>query len=552
MSDKDSRKAKFDWKEIDKRVMIPGSVCLLLVVLIGAVFPTRSETALTAAVAWIMDHFKWMYIIFIVGVTIFSLWLVFSKTGDVKLGGKKAKPSFSMLTWITLSLTGTIAVGICFYGVSGPVNTFMNMPKFLEVQGFKSGTPQAVVPTLEYCFLHYGIPSYFLMVFFGLAIAILYYNGKKDLHGSSTLYPLLGEKTKGIIGQLVNIMMIVCLIVCGTNMGLAVIQLNSGIGTVAGMSHTPNFLMALIIFYTVATVIFATSGAHKLMGKLSNINAVCYVIILVFILFATNFNRTFELLFTSVGRFVMDFVPMVTFGDPVYQTGWQNSNSMFYFAWNFVPAMMQCLFYVSISYGRTLRQFIVVNCLVPCIVVFTWYSAFGGNAMFGILNGSNLWVQMQKFGAGISTFAFLGTLPLGNVMKWFFLIVAIMTFITFSDSVAYSFPMLFLKDTEADPSLTKQPKILNVAIAIFMGVLTAVLLFVGGYDALNMVVVVLGFPACVIQIFVLISIVKFLRNREKYDITYQEEMKEKEAARKEEIRAIEREELEKQAASPEG
>ena len=55
--------------------------------------------------------------------------------------------------------------------------------------------------------------------------------------------------------------MVVCLIVCGTNMGLAVIQLNAGIGTVAGMDQTPSFEVVLIIIYTVATVIFATSGA---------------------------------------------------------------------------------------------------------------------------------------------------------------------------------------------------------------------------------------------------------------------------------------------------
>ncbi|NYZ92731.1 BCCT family transporter, partial [Lacticaseibacillus rhamnosus] len=189
------------------------------------------------------------------------------------------------------------------------------------------------------------------------------------------------------------------------------------------------------------------------------------------------------------GEFVRDFIPMISFGDPIYQTGWQNSNSMFYYAWNLVPALMQALFYVSIAYGRTLRQFLLVNCLLPCTVVFTWYAAFGGNAMLGILNGSDLFAQMQQFGDGIATFAFLGTLPLGQIMKWVFIIVAMMTFITFSDSVAYSFPMLLMKKTSTDISLTKIPKALNAAVAIFMGVLTMVLLFVGGYDALNQVIV---------------------------------------------------------------
>lgn len=140
-----------------------------------------------------------------------------------------------------------------------------------------------------------------------------------------------------------------------------------------------------------------------------------------------------------------------------------------------VPALMQALFYVSIAYGRTLRQFLLVNCLLPCTVVFTCYAAFGGNAMMSILNGSDLFAQMQQFGDGIATFAFLDTLPLGSVMKWVFIIVAMMTFITFSDSVAYSFPMFLMKKTSTDVSLTKMPKSLNAAVAIFMGVLPMVL-----------------------------------------------------------------------------
>ena len=153
------------------------------------------------------------------------------------------------------------------------------------------------------------------------------------------------------------------------------------------------------------------------MGRLSNVNAVCYAVILIFVLFTTSVNDTFNLLFTALGEFVRDFIPMISFGDPIYQTGWQNSNSMFYYAWNLVPALMQALFYVSIAYGRTLRQFLLVNCLLPCTVVFTWYAAFGGNAMLGILNGSDLFAQMQQFGDGIATFAFLDTLPLGQIMK---------------------------------------------------------------------------------------------------------------------------------------
>ncbi|MCC8166243.1 MAG: BCCT family transporter [Planctomycetes bacterium] len=507
-------------KALDRKVFYPGAICLLLVVIFGAVFPTQMEYALNESLAWIMDHFKWLYVLCVMAIVGLFLWILFGPCGSIRFGGKNAKPSLKTSTWCTLSLTGTIAVGICFYGVSGPVNLFMNPPAFL---GVEAGTREAIIPTLKYCFLHYGLPSYFIILTAALAIALVYYNGNRALRGNSALYPLIGERSEGFIGTLVNIVMVVSLIVCGTNMGLAVIQLNSGIGTVAGMTEVPKYETIIIIIYTVGTVIFATSGVHKLMGKLSNFNAFCYAVILLFVLLVGNTNRILNLLFTAVGEYVVDFIPMVSFGDPIYETGWQSTWSMFYYSWNIVvPGLMQAFFYVSICYGRTLRQFVFVNCILPCAVVFTWYAAFGGSAMLGIVEGSNLWEVMQQYGDGIATFAFLDTLPFAAITKWGFIVVAMITFITFSDSIAYSFPMMFMKDTAEDASLTKTPKVLNAAVALFMGALTAVLLFVGGYNALNAVITVFAFPSVILTLLMVISAIKMLLNRKKYDITYYE------------------------------
>ena len=260
------------------------------------------------------------------------------------------------------------------------------------------------------------------------------------------------------------------------------------------------------------------------MGTLSNVNAVCYFLILLFVLFVGPTNRLINLGLTSVSDFIMDFLPMLTFGDPIYETGWQTSNTMFYYSWNIAPALLHALFYVTISYGRTLKEFILVNCILPAFVTMGWYTLFGGTAMFGILDGSGLWETIQEFGSGISTFAFLDTLPLGSIMKWVFLVVAVMTFLTFSDGVAFSFPMLMVKDSAVDASYTKVPRALNVGVSLFMGALTFMLLYVGGYDALNSVMVALAFPAAILMVLVMFSFIKFLRHRDKYDVTYQEEL----------------------------
>ncbi len=513
------------WDLVDLKIFIPGFVILFAIVAAGVIAPTAFQTALDGIHLWLMDHFKWFYILVTIVITAFFLFICVSKYGNIKLGGKNAKPSIRMGTWFTMSMTSTIAVGICFYGISGPVNMFMNPPEFM---GVEAGTKEAIIPVLKQCFLHYAEPVYLLICTLALVIALVYYNGGRTLRASDTLYPLLGDKCQGIIGTIVNTMVVVALMISATNMGLAAIQLNAGIGTVVGMAETPAFEPFIIIFYTVLTIVLATSGVHKLMGKISDMNALLYAGILLFIvIFGTaGGNRLMGTFFTAMGEFVRDFVPMVTFSDPIYQTGWQNNQTIYYYAWNIAPALVHALFYVSISYGRTLRQFILINCILPSMVTCVWYVFFGGSAMYGILEGSNLYAMMQQFGDGIATFAFLDTLPAGAILKWVFIILAILTFLTFSDGVAFSFPMLFMKKTELDASMTKVPKALNAAVAIFMGALTFILLYVGGYDALNSAMVVLAFPAAILLMFVVISGIKFLTNREKYDITYQEELAE--------------------------
>ena len=517
------------WEQIDYRAFIPGAICLVAIVVAGAVAPEAFGSALTTIHGWLMAHFKWLYILVVVVIVALFLFILFSKYGNIRLGGKDAKPSISKFSWFCLTMTSTIAVGICFYGVAGPVNMFMNPPEFM---GVEAGTKEAIIPVLKYCFLHYSLPPYFIILALALAIAIVYYNCRRSLRASDTLFPLVGERVNGIGGTIVNTLQVVCLLICGTNMGLAVIQLNAGIGTVSGMSEMPSLYIPIIIFYVILTCVLATSGVHKLMGKVGNVNAICYFFILLFIVIfgPVGLNRLLGLLFTSMGEFVVDFIPMTTFADPIYETGWQDHMTMYYYSWNLAPAMVHALFYVTLGYGRTLREFIVYNCLLPACVNCVWYTVFGGTAMLAIINGSDLYQTILQYGDGISTFAFLDMLPGGDFFKWFFIVLAVLTFLTFSDGVAFSFPMLFMKKTELDASKTRVPKVLNIAVAVFMGALTMLLLYVGGYDALSECMVVVAFPVAIVLLLVCLSVFKFLFNREKYDVTYREELAEEQAA----------------------
>lgn len=512
------------WDKINLKTFIPGVICLLIFICAGVFFPIQFYNILDSIQSMFMSNFKWVYVLCAIMTSGVLIYLLFSKVGNIRFGGKNAKPSISTLAWVTISLTGSIAIGICFFGVAGPVNNFIHPPEFLGITG---GSPEAVVPAIGLCFLHYCIPPYFIVTFAGFAIGLLAYNGKRAFRASSTLYPLIGNKCDGILGTIVDIIMVLSLVIVGTNMGLSVIQLNAGLGNLLHIDK-PNFELIIMVVYVVATIYFACSGLHAAMGKLSNVNAVFYCIVIAFVLLVGPTNRLILLGFESVSKFLWDFVPTVGFGDAVLQTGWQEGNTMYYYSWNAMPGLLAAFFYATMSYGRTLKEFIVVHCLVPSAFLVLWYVFIGGTAIFGVMDGSNLAQIIAEKGSGIATFAFLDTLPLATITKWMFILMAVMTFVTWSDAIAVSFPQMFLKETAEDKANTKTPKSLIAGTAVFMGLLVFALLYAGGYDAMELSITCWGLPSSILLILMAFAVIKFLAQRKKYDITYQEELEEQE------------------------
>jgi Choline-glycine betaine transporter len=260
------------------------------------------------------------------------------------------------------------------------------------------------------------------------------------------------------------------------------------------------------------------------MGALSNVNALLYVLVILFVLIFGGVNRLLGLYFTSVSDFILNYVPLVGFSDPILQTGWQENNSMFFYSWNAMPGLLAAFFYASVSYGRKLKEFVLVNCLVPTVFMTFWYVFVGGTAIFGVMEGSGLDTAIAEHGSGIATFAFLDTLPLGTLTKWFFIIMAMITFVTWADAICYSFPLMFMKHTEKDASNTKTPKILVAGTAVFMGLLTITLVYVGGYDAMETSILCWGLPSSLLIVLLVISCIKFLLQRKRYDLTYLDEL----------------------------
>ena len=88
-------------------------------------------------------NFGWLYQMVAMICFFGVLFVTFSKTGNLRIGGKDAQPKYPFHTWFMMALTGGISVGIVNWGINEPMVYFGNVYGELETLGIDPLSPQA-------------------------------------------------------------------------------------------------------------------------------------------------------------------------------------------------------------------------------------------------------------------------------------------------------------------------------------------------------------------------------------------------------------------------
>ena len=54
-----------------------------------------------------------------------SLWLAFSRYGNIKLGRENEVPEFSTMSWLTMMFAAGMGVGLLFFGAAEPITHYL-------------------------------------------------------------------------------------------------------------------------------------------------------------------------------------------------------------------------------------------------------------------------------------------------------------------------------------------------------------------------------------------------------------------------------------------
>ncbi|MGL4208937.1 MAG: BCCT family transporter, partial [Candidatus Adiutrix sp.] len=84
-------------------------------IVMGAVSPDKFIDTLKGIVNTLCDWFGWGLNWAIIFCIVVSLYFLFSKNGDIVIGGDDAKPEFTWFSWWAISLCSGMGMGIVFF-----------------------------------------------------------------------------------------------------------------------------------------------------------------------------------------------------------------------------------------------------------------------------------------------------------------------------------------------------------------------------------------------------------------------------------------------------
>lgn len=472
---------------VSRPVFITSAALILGFIIFGALFSELAGEVFNQLQSFITHRFRWFFILLMNMAVVFSLFIAISRYGDIRLGHQTEHPEYSLPSWFGMLFSAGIGIGLLYWGVAEPLYHYA-LPPMGEPESV-----EAAKQAMSLSFLHWGLHAWALYGIVALALAYFHYRRGLPLSIRSVLYPILGQKIYGKWGHVVDILAVFgTMFGVVTSLGLGVMQINSGLTKVLGVANSLPLQLGLIAFITLLATMSVMMGLDKGVKRLSDINILFTILLLAFMLFLGPTQQIIDSFVENVGNYVTQIVPLGFWSEAYSGTDWQASWTIFYWAWWVSWSPFVGVFVARISRGRTIREFIFGVLFIPMLILFFWFTTFGGTAIHMELAGNVGLVEIVKADSASAIFRLVEFYPFAKIVSMVIVLMIVLWFVTSSDSASLVIDMLTSGgDNDA-------PKIQRLFWALSQGVIAAVLLVAGGLSALQAAAIVAGFPFAVV------------------------------------------------------
>nr|WP_312114858.1 BCCT family transporter [Moraxella sp. CTOTU47915] len=472
---------------VNRPVFIASALLIVGFIIFGSLFGELAGEVFNQLQSFITHRFRWLFIILMNVAVVFSLYIALSRYGDIRLGHQTEHPEYSLLSWFGMLFSAGIGIGLLYWGTAEPLYHFMSPPMG------QAETVETAKQAMSISFLHWGIHAWALYCVVALSLAYFHYRRGLPLSIRSVLYPLIGQKIYGKWGHVVDTLAVFgTMFGVVTSLGLGAMQINAGFSNVFGIPNNVPVQLCLIAIITAMATLSVMMGLDKGIKRLSDINIVLTVLLLGFMLFFGPTQFIIDSFIENIGNYVSQLIPLGFWSEAYSNTDWQANWTIFYWAWWVSWSPFVGIFVARISRGRTIREFIFGVLFIPMLLLFFWFTTFGGSAVHMELMGNYGLIEAVKADYGSAIFKLIEYYPLTKPLTLVIVVMIMLWFVTSSDSASLVIDMLTAGGD------TNPPKIQRLFWALSQGVIAAVLLVAGGLSALQAVAIIAGFPFAIV------------------------------------------------------
>ena len=496
----ENRGARVNW-----RVFLISAAAIVAFSLWAMLAPTHAANTMSDVVIAMATNVGWFYVVTIVAVILFVLWVALSKEGSVRLGPDHSRPQYKMFTWVAMLFGAGVGIDMLFYSVTGPIAQFI-MPPAADPQSAEAAQ-DAVVWTM----FHYGISGWAMYSLLGMAMGYFAYRWGMPLSIRAALYPLLGKRVRGAVGDTIDIFALIGTVFgVATSMGIGVVLLNVGFAWIFGLPEGLALQIALVLVAVVITVAGCVSGVDRGIRIVSELNLWSAAAMMLYILVTGQTAFLINALVTNIGRFIQT-LPARTLETFAYEPdgpAWMGGWTLFFWAFWLAWGPFVGLFLARISRGRTLREFVIAAITVPVLCDFIIVSIFGNSALAVVMGGDMEFAELAIEQPEQGWYQLLEMFPGAAFLIGLATLSGMLFYLTSANSGA----MVMANFSSTIPNPAEDgAKWLRIFWALLTALLTVAMLIAGGVTTMEYATLIFAFPVTVIAYLVMASFSKVLR-----------------------------------------
>lgn len=493
-----SESKKIDWMI----TLVPLAMVVILCVLFFFL-PEQSNLVISRIRFVLGDTFGVYYLIIGLGIFLLSIYIAFSKYGDIVLGNQNEKPKYSFFVWGSMMFTAGLAADILFYSFSEWI-LYATDPHIAELGGIEDWA--SVYPIFHWSMIPWGF-YLVLAVAFGF---MLHVRKRERQKYSEACRPVLGKYTDGILGRIIDLLAVFALLAgTATTFSLATPLMANIINEIFHVDF--NLTAVTVIILVITCIVYTYSLLHGFKGISILAKSCIYMffgLLIYVLLFGGETIYIIETGVEAIGRMVQNFFELATYTDPQRTTSFPQNWTIFYWAYWMVWCVAAPFFIGSISRGRTIRQTLLggyvfgVGSTIISFIILGNYSL--GKQMSGAVDFIGMYLETgDLYGMIIEM---IKSLPGGVLVLILVLITMVAFYATSFDSIALIASCYSYHKLEENESPHKLVQLMWCILLILLPI--ALVFAESSMSNLQSVSIIAAFPIGAVIVLIAISFLK--------------------------------------------